>query len=50
MYTKRKCKAYVKLNGDCLCKEILTHNHEREDNGTLMRQQLINSLKRKLIK
>ncbi|KAF0747205.1 Uncharacterized protein FWK35_00020124, partial [Aphis craccivora] len=32
--TKRKCKAYVKLNGDCLCEEVLTHNHEREDDAT----------------
>ncbi|CAH1726162.1 unnamed protein product [Aphis gossypii] len=50
--TKRKCKAYVKLNGDCLCKEVLTHshigNHEKEDDGTtLVRQQLTNSLKKK---
>ncbi|XP_022164638.1 uncharacterized protein LOC111029781 [Myzus persicae] len=45
--TKRKCKAYVKLNGDCLCEEVLTHNHESENDGTLVRQQLTNSLKRK---
>jgi len=46
--TKRKYKAYVKLNGDCLCEEVLTHNHESEDDGTrLVRQQLTNSLKRK---
>jgi hypothetical protein len=47
IYTKRKCKAYVKLNGDCLCEEVLTHNHESEDDGKLVRQQLTNSLKRK---
>jgi len=39
--TKRKCKAYVKLNKDCLCEEVLTHNHEREGDGTLVRQQLL---------
>ncbi|XP_025408845.1 uncharacterized protein LOC112682456 [Sipha flava] len=45
--TKRKCKAYIKLNGDCLCEEVLTHNHESEDDGKLVRQKLTNSLKRK---
>jgi len=35
------------MNGDCLCEEVLTHNHEREGDGTLVRQQLTNSLKRK---
>ncbi|KAL4143941.1 hypothetical protein QTP88_006189 [Uroleucon formosanum] len=45
--TKRKYKAYFKLNGYGLCEEVLKHNHKSEDDGTLVRQQLTNSLKRK---
>jgi hypothetical protein len=37
----------VKLNRNCLCKSVLTHNYEKENDGTLVRQKLTNSFKRK---
>lgn len=46
--TKRACNAYVKMIDDyVLFEQILSHNHEMYDNGNILRQQLINSLKRK---
>lgn len=37
----------MKLNGYCLCEEVLKQDHEKEGDGTLLRQLLTNSLKRK---
>lgn len=48
--TKRMCKCYFKLNGNCdIVFSDLNHDHAKDDVNILTRQKVSNKLKRKVL-